>query len=527
MGKFLDQAGLNYLWSKLKTKLDGKVSKSGDTMTGDLKIQKTIPEFGLNSGNGRTRIFKNANAEADYGSSFGDILADEKTSVYLELHADSEPAGIAKLKRADSTGTSKEYKLFHEGNPDPGSAKSDYGMLSVPDILAWAGEQIRSGSFAVAKNTTTTNLPVANTYYIGFLDVTANAAARRIMLTNRVTGDTFVNATYNNAWIGWKQVSASDKQTVAWGDVSGKPKTFPPAEHSHDTKYLRIDGDTEQYQANVGAKSISFYGGNEATNFYQGGFAATDGFVVTHVNPSISKYGSMLDVGRGRASMVVADLESSDDPAVEFRMEEDRAYFNVNNENVRSTIGVYQDGVVLSWGGLTGQSLMQFDKDGIVGMTVDASSDGEPITTQFKFDSKGLHTSIVPTEDDNVVNLLALNNAIAANRPKQVTIVLPAASWSDAKTQTVTVSGVLADETAQLIQPVPAIASQAAYIDAGIRCIGQAAGQLTFSYDKAPAADLTVYIVITPLPPKSKPLPVPQTLKLPSNIPASLTLERS
>lgn len=315
MGKFLDQSGLNYLWSKLKTKLDGKVSKSGDTLTGDLKIQKTIPELGLNSGNGRTRIFKNANAEADYGSSFGDILADEKTSVYLELHADSKPAGVAKLKHVDSAGTPKEYKLFHEGNPDPGSAKSDYGMLSVPDILAWASEQIRSGSFAVAKNTTTANLPVANTYYIGFLDVTGDAAARRIMLTNRVTGDTFVNATYNSAWIGWKQVSASDTKSVAWENVSGKPETFPPDKHTH----------------------------------------------------SVSR-----------------------------------------------------------------------------------------------------------------------------------TISLPTASWSG-NAQTVSVSDVLADETAQLIQPVPAIASQAAYIDAGIRCIGQAAGKLTFTCDKVPTANLTVYIVITPL----------------------------
>ena len=54
-----------------------------------------------------------------------------------------------------------------------------------------------------------------------------------------------------------------------------------------------------------------------------------------------------------------------------------------------------------------------------------------------------------------------------------------------------------ADETKQLIQPVPAIASQAAYLTAGILCTGQAANNLTFTCQTVPEADLTVYVVIT------------------------------
>lgn len=61
------------------------------------------------------------------------------------------------------------------------------------------------------------------------------------------------------------------------------------------------------------------------------------------------------------------------------------------------------------------------------------------------------------------------------------------------------VTGVLADETAQLITPVPALASQSAYYEAGVLCTGQAAGQLTFSCTTVPSADLTVYIVIQSL----------------------------
>lgn len=38
MGNFLDKTGLTYLWSKIKNEIAGKVSKSGDTMTGDLEM---------------------------------------------------------------------------------------------------------------------------------------------------------------------------------------------------------------------------------------------------------------------------------------------------------------------------------------------------------------------------------------------------------------------------------------------------------------------------------------------------------
>lgn len=80
---------------------------------------------------------------------------------------------------------------------------------------------------------------------------------------------------------------------------------------------------------------------------------------------------------------------------------------------------------------------------------------------------------------------------------QSVAVTLTASGWdSSAKTQTVTVSGVLADETKQLITPTPAIASQTAYYNAGIRCTGQSANSLTFTAKTIPTADLTVYVVI-------------------------------
>ena len=85
--------------------------------------------------------------------------------------------------------------------------------------------------------------------------------------------------------------------------------------------------------------------------------------------------------------------------------------------------------------------------------------------------------------------------SVSAPTPVYRTVTLTTSAWAS-NTQTVTVSGVLADETAQLIQPVPAIASQSAYYAAGIMCTGQAANSLTFTCQEAPSSDLTVYVVI-------------------------------
>ena len=87
---------------------------------------------------------------------------------------------------------------------------------------------------------------------------------------------------------------------------------------------------------------------------------------------------------------------------------------------------------------------------------------------------------------------------VDAYKPDRKTITLTTSGWSS-NTQTVTVSGVSATETAQLITPTPAIASQSAYYEAGIMCTGQAANSLTFTCQTVPTSNLTVYVVIQPL----------------------------
>lgn len=86
---------------------------------------------------------------------------------------------------------------------------------------------------------------------------------------------------------------------------------------------------------------------------------------------------------------------------------------------------------------------------------------------------------------------------VSAPMPKAHKVTLTVAGWdASAKTQTVTVSGVLADETKQLIMPMPAMASQNAYAEAGIACTAQAANALTFTAQTVPTENITVYITV-------------------------------
>lgn len=66
-------------------------------------------------------------------------------------------------------------------------------------------------------------------------------------------------------------------------------------------------------------------------------------------------------------------------------------------------------------------------------------------------------------------------------------------------TQTATVSGVSATETAQEIHVTPATASMSAYMEAGVYASAQAANKITFTASKKPTVNLTVYAVIRTL----------------------------
>lgn len=77
-------------------------------------------------------------------------------------------------------------------------------------------------------------------------------------------------------------------------------------------------------------------------------------------------------------------------------------------------------------------------------------------------------------------------------------VVLTVEGWT-AQTQTVTVEGILADEDAQLILPMPRMDDQALYNDCGVLCVAQAENSLTFQCSSLPTADLHVYVTYQPV----------------------------
>ena len=114
-----------------------------------------------------------------------------------------------------------------------------------------------------------------------------------------------------------------------------------------------------------------------------------------------------------------------------------------------------------------------------------SAADVGAVPTSRTVNGKALSSNITLTAAD--VN--------AASPPTSTTVTLTTSGWSS-NTQTVTVSGVSADESAQLIMPVPALASQTAYYEAGILVTGQAANSLTFTCSTVPSSNLTVYVVM-------------------------------
>lgn len=113
-----------------------------------------------------------------------------------------------------------------------------------------------------------------------------------------------------------------------------------------------------------------------------------------------------------------------------------------------------------------------------------------------------------PTTDTMPTPKSYVDNAVGNLTPSACKVTLTASGWdSTAKTQSATVSGVLEDESKQLIMPMPAGTSMSAYNEAGIQMTAQAANTVTFTADTVPKVDVEVWVVVqavndvTPPPP--------------------------
>lgn len=108
---------------------------------------------------------------------------------------------------------------------------------------------------------------------------------------------------------------------------------------------------------------------------------------------------------------------------------------------------------------------------------------------------KGNGTSVVLATSGADYATPAQVNAL---KPAKATATLSKSSWNS-NTQTVTATGVLADELAQEIHVMPKASDMQAYMEAGIYCSAQGNNSLTFTCATAPSVDITVYVNAWPL----------------------------
>lgn len=79
--------------------------------------------------------------------------------------------------------------------------------------------------------------------------------------------------------------------------------------------------------------------------------------------------------------------------------------------------------------------------------------------------------------------------------PKKETVTLLASSWVGNK-QTVIINGVNPENSIEVVAPEPSSSNYANYVDAGIRCVGEAINELTFQCDSVPSENIAVNIVV-------------------------------
>ena len=117
---------------------------------------------------------------------------------------------------------------------------------------------------------------------------------------------------------------------------------------------------------------------------------------------------------------------------------------------------------------------------------------------------------------------------ISTLKPSACLVTLKASGWdATAKTQTVTVSGVSADEASCMIIPMPAVANQSAYNDAGVNAVGQSANGVTFGCDSIPSVDLKVWVTWESVVDQTPPPPPPKIYGVSWDGSSSTTLTRT
>lgn len=157
-----------------------------------------------------------------------------------------------------------------------------------------------------------------------------------------------------------------------------------------------------------------------------------------------------------------------------------------DNAGYRFGMSIFSKGMELAYSGGSSINFFSTGNDGI-----EIATTTKNIRILAGSGSVKIYDVATPTSDD----MATPKSYVDQYAPHATLVTLTVAGWdSTAKTQTVTVSGILADESKQLIIPMPAAASMTAYNDAGIQCTGQAANSLTFTATTVPTAAISVYV---------------------------------
>ena len=152
----------------------------------------------------------------------------------------------------------------------------------------------------------------------------------------------------------------------------------------------------------------------------------------------------------------------------------------------RFGMSIFSKGMELAYSGGSSINFFSTGNDGI-----EIATTTKNIRILAGSGSVKIYDVATPTSDD----MATPKSYVDQYAPHAALVTLTVAGWdSTAKTQTVTVSGILADESKQLIIPMPATTSMTAYNEAGIQCTGQAANSLTFTAETVPTAAISVYV---------------------------------
>lgn len=215
---------------------------------------------------------------------------------------------------------------------------------------------------------------------------------------------------------------------------------------------------------------------------------STSGTTISNVDKTLDEVNAAREAGKAIRLKLIMDSQSYQ----EFPL---LGFFQISNKFIYGFGGASSSNVVAVQ--------LTFEGDSVSAVVVDKEifglSDNAPAapgtasagTSDAAARADHVHPKEVSDDDRTAWNG-------KASKPTVTTVTLTAAGWNaTTKKQTVTVPGVLADTSKQVIWATQTTeAAIDAYLDAGIVPVAQAANAVTFRADTVPTADITVNIVV-------------------------------